>query len=738
MTTTIYKQLGSMEDLAAGVGTVAQSRNGAPVTVHKVDVPFAVNSIAEMQALPITQYTSCRVYLTSTSFEDYRYSQTSTNGYSSVSLGTWVRTGLSVVTDVVNLKAAKVDWADCLGRKVSVVVNNTTSNSGGAEYVIANVNPGNLSTLVGGIWVGANHDLGGGFYAKLLTFDDLNIFQFGGVADYDYIGETGTDNTAVVQSLFDAAFDISQRSGADAEEPLETNYKTTSRIEINCGKGSFYVGGQVNIPAPASGTSLRSNISLIGTGVAFSGQRTNSFLNYQGSANKNSFTNITFSKFLKAIILNTTNKNESMFVMNQCQSMGNDEFVDTVGYTSSRSTMMTFNECTFSDTRRVLTHYTDHATFNNCWIYRKYADATAPFYLSGDGLVSFNSCFFIPHGAQTLPKEQVRFIDFVCDPAQSLEGDRSVKSLTIKSCRFSLESASGFIWTYDLNGTDQPDGQRNQYSTITIEDTYVGGLGGLPAVIYKQGWPGGVNFRNTKFFAGSLCAIDAGNTQPPLPSNPDSAYGFLSHTITVDEATRATMGFSGNDILPLNLRPYLYDSTSQTSKYKRSIRANIDYRLKSVAAPGAGANFVKVSIPIYFDKTRTANTPCRDILSFMVTIYSDAAGQSLSVPVYAASATAIVTVIGGNASSVTARRIIVTPLQNAAGAISYTSSVMPTAHWGTGDTGSADISVLTGDEDNITLVWGNTPNPALGFAYILPLAGSRNNYFGASYQQGVW
>ena len=651
-------------------------------------------------------------------------------------------------SDVANMKAGtpinqrsyKLDWDNYLGDKVSVVVNNTTSNTGSAEYVITNVNPGNLSTLVGGIWAGANHDLGGGYYAALKTYDDLDIFEYGGVADYDYITETGTDNTAVIQALFDMAFIISQRSGADAEEPLETNYKTTSRIEINAGKGSFYVAGQVDIPAPASSTSLRSNISMISTGAAFSGQRTNNFLNYQGSANKNTFTNITFSKFLKVIILDTDNKNEAMLVMNNCQSIGNDEFIDTVGYTDSRSTMMTFNECTFSDTRRVLTHYTDHATFNNCWIYRKYADATAPFYLSGDGQVSFYSCFFIPHGAQTLPKEQVRFIDFVCDPAQSTEGDRSLKSLTVKSCRFSLESASGFIWSYDLNGTDQPDGQRGQYTSITIEDSYLGGLGGQAAVIYKQGWPGSVNFKNAKFLAGSLCAIDAGNTQPPLPSNPESAYGYLSHTITVDEATRATMGFSGNDILPLNLRPFLYDTTSQTSKFKRSIRANIDYRLKVEDAPGAGTDFVKCSIPIYFDKTRTGNTPCRDVLSFMVTVYADGLGQNNSNPWYSSAATCIVTAIGGNASGTTYRRLIVTPLQDAQGGIGFVKSVMPTAHWGTGDTGSVDINVtlLNGDEDNITLVFGNTSTSSLGFVYVLPLAGSRNNYFGASYQQGSW
>lgn len=72
-----------------------------------------------------------------------------------------------------------INWADYLGRKVSTVVNNTTSNEGGAPYVIVNVNPSNLSSLYGSIWGGRNHDLGGGFYAKLLDDNCVDLAQYG-------------------------------------------------------------------------------------------------------------------------------------------------------------------------------------------------------------------------------------------------------------------------------------------------------------------------------------------------------------------------------------------------------------------------------------------------------------------------------------------------------------------------------------------------------------------------------
>ena len=86
--------------------------------------------------------------------------------------------------DVANMKTAtttsgiSIAWSDYLGRDVTVVVNNTTTNKGSARYTIANVDPGNLSTLTSGIWVGANHDLGGGFYAKIIS-DAPNAFMFG-------------------------------------------------------------------------------------------------------------------------------------------------------------------------------------------------------------------------------------------------------------------------------------------------------------------------------------------------------------------------------------------------------------------------------------------------------------------------------------------------------------------------------------------------------------------------------
>ena len=88
--------------------------------------------------------------------------------------------------DVANMKTAtttsgtSIVWSDYLGRDVTTVVNNTISNEGCAKYTITNVDPGNLSTLVSGVWLGLNHDLGGGFYAVFKS-GAPSLFQMGGV-----------------------------------------------------------------------------------------------------------------------------------------------------------------------------------------------------------------------------------------------------------------------------------------------------------------------------------------------------------------------------------------------------------------------------------------------------------------------------------------------------------------------------------------------------------------------------
>jgi hypothetical protein len=202
----------------------------------------------------------------------------------------------------------------------------------------------------------------------------------------------------------------------------------------------------------------------------------------------------------------------------------------------------------------------------------------------------------------------------------------------------------------------------------------------------------------------------------------------------VDEPTRLTQSNSNQltAIADAALEPFIYDTTSQTSKYKRSIRKNIDYRLR---ASSAGTNLAKVTIPIFFDSANSVSN--RDLLTFLLVTVSDAFGPSLSQPFMSATCVSLVTIVGGN-SGTPFKRLVTTTLQDAKGGTSFSTSAAPTVFWGTGNTGSADISPTStsGTEDNITAVW-SAQDYGTAWAYVIPLAGLRENQWDKQ-QFDVW
>lgn len=111
-TRNVSKQLASMEDLLLGKGAVSQTRGKQELTVHRVDVPFAVDTEAEMQALDVTRYTRARVYADATTFTEYAYDPDTTAGIApNEGAGYWVelaRTQL-VLQDTVTSAPYKVE-----------------------------------------------------------------------------------------------------------------------------------------------------------------------------------------------------------------------------------------------------------------------------------------------------------------------------------------------------------------------------------------------------------------------------------------------------------------------------------------------------------------------------------------------------------------------------------------------------------------------------------------------------
>lgn len=88
----VTKSLAGMEDFQQLRGPHSQTRNGKNVTVHGMDVPYAVDTIVEMQALDTERFTHARVYSDATTYVDYSFDASAVAGVApdGVIAGFWV------------------------------------------------------------------------------------------------------------------------------------------------------------------------------------------------------------------------------------------------------------------------------------------------------------------------------------------------------------------------------------------------------------------------------------------------------------------------------------------------------------------------------------------------------------------------------------------------------------------------------------------------------------------------
>lgn len=134
-----------------------------------------------------------------------------------------------------------IDWSDYLGRDVTTVVHNATSNDGGATYEVTTTNPGSLSTLVSGVWTGKNQDLGGGYYAKLKSTAPYDPLEFGAIPSA--IGDsTEAFNLAMAEGAteFTGTFEVNDITAFSAME-LRGTSKAYSVLETGTPNGSIFL-----------------------------------------------------------------------------------------------------------------------------------------------------------------------------------------------------------------------------------------------------------------------------------------------------------------------------------------------------------------------------------------------------------------------------------------------------------------------------------------------------------------
>lgn len=109
-TRNVKKSLVGMEDIQQGVGTQSQVRAGTTLSIHKLDVPYSVTAIADMQALDIAKYTRARVYRSNVDYIEYSYDAAAVAGVSSnIGAGFWIVVGATRINSAVG--SAVYDFA---------------------------------------------------------------------------------------------------------------------------------------------------------------------------------------------------------------------------------------------------------------------------------------------------------------------------------------------------------------------------------------------------------------------------------------------------------------------------------------------------------------------------------------------------------------------------------------------------------------------------------------------------
>ena len=180
-TRNVFKQLATMEDLAQGVGQVNQRRGKTDYSLGKVDVPYAVESVEDLQRLDVSKFTRANLYSSTTEFQAYIYDETRTDGILPlVGAGSWV---ISSGGDARYQKKVSTVAEVATGKfKVGDVIE-LSDRAYGKFEVVDGGTPNGFDIL----------DAGNGNTAVLQFNGQVDVDWFGAKGDWD--GTQGVDNT---------------------------------------------------------------------------------------------------------------------------------------------------------------------------------------------------------------------------------------------------------------------------------------------------------------------------------------------------------------------------------------------------------------------------------------------------------------------------------------------------------------------------------------------------------------
>tara|TARA_R110000824_G_C15233132_1_gene679101 strand:+ start:20469 stop:22724 length:2256 start_codon:yes stop_codon:yes gene_type:complete len=131
----VTKSLAGMEDFQQLRGPHSQTRNGNAVTVHGMDVPYAVDTVAEMQALDLERFQHARVYSAPTTYVDYLYDVDNITGVPSDNGGgTWLARIFEAPAQVATIADLRTFEPDTAGQQIDLLGHTYQGVGGGKFY----------------------------------------------------------------------------------------------------------------------------------------------------------------------------------------------------------------------------------------------------------------------------------------------------------------------------------------------------------------------------------------------------------------------------------------------------------------------------------------------------------------------------------------------------------------------------------------------------------------------------
>lgn len=368
--------------------------------------------------------------------------------------------------------------------------------------------------------------------------------------------------------------------------------------------------------------------------------------------------------------------------------------VDTGSFTSSRSTILTINDCRSWKTSVFLKNYCDMASMNDCWITHNGSDGAA---IYNDGFLNIRGGIFVPLPPQA--ESNPRWID-------CYESSGQHSGLFIDGARFGAEGGGGYPIVYNFM-PPVLDLAKNEGNVISIQNCLLSSASGSrDSNIILFNLPNRISIKNCFGFTDLLNGIVS-----CAPSfNPDLLPYSPYISIDFDDSVYQTLGYKRFDS---RLERFF---SNGYRRFRRTFGISERQLIPSKSTDG------KAMITIDIEQLTGKTLEQQRQLGFAMMVITTAPGSSSNTG-YKCISTALITCVGGSEQSRVIKRLNYVIKDSIPGGQNFSETCdITSVHWGIGETGSRD-QAQSSTNTKITIIFKCPGNVAAAGATFTPLLG---------------